>query len=67
MYAAATIATVKVISTAPVAAPAIRLDATGAFRILSANLWQRSGYDDDRGTVGSTGEAQQRPDGGIIG
>ncbi len=31
IYAAATIATVMVISTAPVAAPAIRLDATGAF------------------------------------
>ena len=45
IYAAATIATGKVISTAPVAAaapaaPAIRLDATGAFRVLSADLWQ---------------------------
>ena len=41
IYAAATIATGKVISTAPVAAatptaPAIRLDATGAFHLYGA-------------------------------
>tara|TARA_Y100000994_G_scaffold214065_1_gene189686 strand:- start:101 stop:295 length:195 start_codon:yes stop_codon:yes gene_type:complete len=30
--------------------------------MISENHWQRRGYDDDRGTVGSTGEAKQIPD-----
>ena len=41
-----------------------RLDETGAFCILPANLFARSGYADDRAAVGPAGEAQQAPDGG---
>ena len=45
-------------------APPHRLDATGAFRLFSANLWKKNGYDDDRTTVRSVGKARQAPDGG---
>ena len=45
-------------------APAIRLDATGAFRILSADS-KTEAENDGRATIGSAGEAQQALDLGV--